>query len=523
MRKIIVAFALLFTMLAAAPAALAQQPVWTIESWEIEPETIVSGGQFDLTITFTNTGTSGADQVVVNIGPGGSFVGLGAGERWGHLGIGATNTTTLQVGVASGMTTGPYSVPVAFTYHGPYGGANQVYTAYVGVTVYGQAPPDSGRPQLVIDEAYADFAGDSDAFDLVLTLHNTGNRTATGITLNLQDNPAMAPAEGGSAIAVEEAIGVDETAEVRIPMVLGEGAADRVTQVITLECTSYGGATVSSQQSVPIELGLSVARRPRLLIDSYATDPESVGPGDTFTLTLNILNVGSTPAYQVFVRLGESAASLGPLAPVGSSNLRYMEDVEGNTVEPITFDMVVDGDAEAGPVTLDVALDYVDERGADYSETQTVSLLVATSPRLLIQFYNDLPDEILVGDSLDLPIEVINIGAQRLNVSTIEVTSDGLDIMVGETYVGPLDAGTSGVLEPTVTPTEDGVIEVAVNVSYLDDLQQPQTYTRTLYVTVAPAEEVESAAAEPGGPGPLQRIWRTILGFFGLATVEDAS
>ncbi len=523
MKKLIAMVSFVGIMLALAPAALAQQPVWTIETWETNPETIVSGGQFDLTITFTNTGTSGADQVVVNVGTGGSFVGLGPGERWGHLGIGATNTATLQVGVASGMTTGPYSVPVAFTYHGPYGGANQVYTAYVGVTVYGQAPPDSGRPQLVIDEAYADFAGDSDAFDLVLTLHNTGNRTATGITLNLQDNPAMAPAEGGSAIAVEEDIEVDETADVRIPMVLGEGAADRVTQVITLECTSYGGSTVSSQQSVPIELGLSVARRPRLLIDSYATDPESVGPGDNFTLTLNILNVGSTPAYQVFVRLGESAASLGPLAPVGSSNLRYMESVAGSTVEPIMFDMVVDGDAEAGPVTLDVALDYVDERGADYAETQTVSLLVATSPRLLIQFYDDLPDEIHAGDSLDLPIEVINIGAQRLNVSTIEVVSDGLEITLGEMYVGPLDAGTSGVLEPTVVPAEDGVVAVDVNVHYLDDLQQPQMVTHTLYVTVTPAEEAESEAPEQEGPGLLQRIWRTILGFFGLATVEDGS
>jgi len=182
---------------------------------------------------------------------------------------------------------------------------------------------------------------------------------------------------------------------------------------------------------------------------------------------------------------------------------------------------VVDGGAEAGPVTLDVALDYLDERGADYSETQTLSLLVATSPRLLIQFYDDLPDTIRVGDTIDLPVEVINIGAQRLNVSTIEVVSEGLDITSGEVYVGPLDAGTSGVLEPAVTPTEDGVIEVEVRVYYLDDLQQPQTYSYRLSITVEPPEVVEEVEAQ--GPGPLAQVWRTILGFFGLATMEDPS
>lgn len=523
MRKIFVIFPLLAIMLALAPAVLAQQPVWAIESWETDPEAIYSGGEFDLTITFTNTGTSGADQVVVNIGPSGSFVGLGPGERWGHLGIGATNTTTLQVGVASALTSGPYSVPVQFTYHGPYGGPNQVYTTYVGLTVYGSAPPDSGRPQLVIDEAYTEFTGSEDAFNLVLILHNTGNRTAINIALNLQDNPAMAPAEGGSAIAVEDDIEVDETAEVRIPMMLGEEAGNRVTQMITLEYANYSGSQFSSQQSVPLELGLPAAQRPRLLIDSYTTDPESVGPGNSFTLTLNILNVGSSPARQVFVRLGESAASLGPLAPIGSSNLRYMEGIDGNGVEAITFDMVVDGEAESGPVTLDVALDYTDERGADYAETQTLSLLVATSPRLLIQFYDDLPEDIGVGDTFDLPIEIINIGAQRLNVSIIEVTSESLDITFGEMYVGPLDDGTSGVLEPTVEPTEDGVVEIVVHVHYLDDLQQSQEYTHTLYITVDPVEEVEDEEAEQEGPGPLRRIWRAIMGFFGLAAMEDAS
>jgi hypothetical protein len=122
-----------------------------------------------------------------------------------------------------------------------------------------------------------------------------------------------------------------------------------------------------------------------------------------------------------------------------------------------------------------------------------------------------------VGVPLELPVEVTNIGRTLVNVSTLEMTSEQLEIQDGSLYLGPLDGGTSGSLEATGVAREGGTAEVQVAVHYLDDFEQPQVVTKTLTVeveepVVVPESTDEEDEKEQGFWDKLLRVLRGLVG-----------
>jgi hypothetical protein len=210
------------------------------------------------------------------------------------------------------------------------------------------------------------------------------------------------------------------------------------------------------------------------------------------------------------------------------------------------LDLLVDGSAESGLVPIDVSLTYDSVYGIEETETFTISLRVIATPHLNIDFYEDIPQPVTVGSTFDLPIEVINIGENSVNVSTIEAESDLLQITGGSLYLGQLDGGTSGTFSPSAEAMQAGTATVVVTVNYLDDFQQPQTITQRLSVEVeesssplqggngtgesssngtefTPPSGTQSGFPTGGRAGGRtmttgQRAINGVLGFFGLAT-----
>ena len=133
----------------------------------------------------------------------------------------------------------------------------------------------------------------------------------------------------------------------------------------------------------------------------------------------------------------------------------------------------------------------------------------------------------LVGQPLDLPIEVVNIGRSLVNISTISLSSSALSFENGSAYIGPLDGGTSGSLDGLAIPNEGGDVDVVVTVNYLDDFNQPQTFVQTLTVNVeepfVPDEETavspsDASEETPEDEGFLGTLWRFVRGMLGLGS-----
>ncbi len=548
----------LLMLFVLTPVAVQAQgyPAFNIDSWTIDKESLQYGDEFVLTLTFTNVGTFGANEVLVEIGESSVFTGLGTSPRFYEMGIGAQVTASIRVGIEDDIEGGYYNLPVEFTYHhSALGGSRMSDVRTIGVYIAGEPDEVSVSPKLIIEGTEV-IPGESGILLVNMTLHNIGTTTATDILINIDSsviedgNQVFSPAPGTSSVlAVEENIGVDEEIVATVELVVVSEPEGQVTQSFTLEYSDYNGGSYEDTLTVPILVGSSAA--PYLIIQNYQVSPEPLSPGSQLRLTLDVNNLGSGPAKEVSIRLGEDIEALDPLAPIGSSNVLYVEEIPAQSQTEIGFDLIVDGDAESGLVPIDVILRYDSAYGIETEETFTISLQIESKPSFYISLFQDVPEPLTVGSLFELPIQIVNIGDNSINVNTVEVKSDILKITDGSIYMGRLDSGTSGSILAQAEAVQPGTATVVIEINYLDDFQQPQIYTHLLTFeiqdngqgmpglngeaegeagVVGPGQEnlppgvmMDGMQGGPagGGAGQMtvgQRIWQGILGFFGLAT-----
>jgi len=501
------------------PSPVPGRPILTIRNYSVEPNRVVVGREFLVTVEIYNTGSRAGENTIVTF-PGGTFLPVGeTGHLLWQLHINHTAVVTQRMRVPSGLSSGSYDLQVNLSAN-DWEGNHYDYPQTIAVEVVGVGP---GRPQVVIEAARTEppVLGPGDAFSLTLQMANRGNRTATQVAVGAASADLAVPASGSNVIALEH-IGIDQVVTATLPLVLGEVTqAGRLSLDIALDYSDYNGGPYSDRQSVGLEASTALADRPQLIVASYRTAPEDPAPGDTLTLTLEVSNVGGGEAQRLTLTLGgEGGSGLEPFAPLDSSNVKFVPRLPaGDTVE-VTQRFVVDGGADAGAYGLPMTLAFDDDRGTRHSDSQLISLLVRRRPHVQIGFYR--PVEVATVDvQFELPVEVTNIGRTLVNVSTLEVTSQQLEISEGSVYLGPLDGGTSGSVEATAVAQEGGAAEVLVSVHYLDDFEQPQVVTKTLMVEVETPVEISDETGEElqdQEAGFWDKVLRFLRGLLGLGS-----
>lgn len=549
-----------------------------LEAKGLAPQTFIHSLQVTSTATITPTATIGATPTstvtltptatitptstpfpqirVTTIEPrristetGGTLSVFGSGFTSGTVirvvGIGIIPTTyingeAITGDLVPGLPTGQYDVQVGL---GNLDGPNVVVED--ALTIFGPTPtpvptvtptptPTAayvfGQPQLAIESASTDPAllPPGETFELTFAAANLGNWTAVDVAFELQSTDIAVPS-AGSNVRILPRIGVEETITVTMSLVL-RAEAPEGPQNLTFNVNYFdlSGQPYNTVQSV----GLTIADvtptptpgpdQPRLVLTTYNVEPEgALQPGSIFDLIITLTNVGVVDADNVIVTLGGSGGEqLQPFALVNAGNVRFVDTIAaGDTVE-IRQAMLVAGTADAGVYNLPIALGSAE---LPEPETQVINLLVERPPLLQVDYYRGV-DGGLVGQPLELPVEVVNISRSLINVSTLSVNSPQMEMSNNSIYVGPLDGGTSGSLDAVGIPQEAGTLDVVVAVDYLDDFNQAQTFERTLTVEVEgleeepPPEEDAPPGEEPLEQGFLDLLWRFIRGLLGLGS-----
>jgi len=489
------------------------RPVLAIRNFSVSPARPVVGREFLVAVEVYNTGSRGAENTMV-VFPGGTFVPVGeTGHLFGLLHINHTIVVTQVMRVPSGMASGSYPLQIDLSAN-DWEGNHFEFPESIAVEVIGVG---HGRPQLVVESAWTEpeLLRPGDSFDLMLELANRGDRTATDVLVGTA-SPDLALPAGGSNVVATESVGINNTTLVTLPLVLADvTTAGRLNLDLSLEYSDYTGGGYNAHQSVGLEVETALEDRPQLLIESYATEPSPVGPGDVFTLTLELRNVGGGDAQRLTLALGGSDGSaLGVFAPLNSGNVQFVPHVSAGEAAVVDKQLVVNASAESEAYTLPVALSYDDDRGTRHEDSQLISLIVRRQPHLQIGFYRSV-GPVVVGEPFDLPIEVTNVGRNLLNVSTLAVSGDKLEIEGGSIYLGPLDGGTAGSLEAIAVAEQGGEIEVLVTVNYLDEFEQPQAVTETLTIQVEEPEIPDEALVSEGvgAEGEEETFWDKVLRF----------
>ena len=320
------------------------------------------------------------------------------------------------------------------------------------------------------------------------------------------------------------------------------------TESFTLNIRVSGGGGVAFATSTPTGVKSS-----QLVITSYATSVDPLQPGEQFTLTMTVQNNGNVGAQRVTMIVGGGSSSgtsdggtpqpggvsggsgeFTNFAPVGASNVQTLGDLpEGGAVQA-RQDLIVNVSTNPGAYPMKVTFSYLNSKGETVNDEQVITLLVYSLPTVDISFYRP-PDPFFVGQPGALPIQVVNLGKRLAVLGTMKITPESGMIENGTSLIGSLDAGGYFTLDAMVIPEQSGPMTLNVTIDYTDDFNQARTINRTLEIEVMEGfeEPIIEPGMEGGGggevfPSPIeettfQKIWRFVLGFFGLDSAPPSN
>ena len=318
------------------------------------------------------------------------------------------------------------------------------------------------------------------------------------------------------------------------------------SEKFTLNISIAGGGFVSASTSTPTGVKSS-----QLVITSYRASIDPLQPGEQFDLAMTVQNTGNVPAHRVtmIVGGGSSGGTGGEtpqpggvsggsgeftnFAPVGASNVQTLGDLPAGDMIQASQSLIVNVSTNPGAYPMKVTFSYLNDKNEVINDEQVITLLVYGLPNVDVSFYRP-PDPFFVGQPGALPLQVVNIGKRLAVLGTMKVTSKDGFIENGTSLIGSLDQGGYFTLDSVFIPEQPGTMTLDVTIDYTDDFNQPRTITRTLEVEVmeafiepTPDPSVIGGEGEPmpipGEENALQKVWRFILGLFGLDSAPPSN
>lgn len=226
------------------------------------------------------------------------------------------------------------------------------------------APTALPQARLLVEKIATDpqdvTAGQS--FELVFTIRNTSARQYVQnirATINVQDD-ALLPLSGSNTVYIDR-IDADSTVELRYPVTSSLSVPETAMKVDVL--FEYEDQAVTAQ-SASQTLNVKVAQLQRIKVDDPITDSMSPTEGDSYGISLQVINEGRTTLYNVTVTARSDREEL--LLPA-SYYLGNMESGSSKKAELSVTPLV------SGQYELELEVSYEDGLGKLYTESRPVS------------------------------------------------------------------------------------------------------------------------------------------------------
>lgn len=236
-----------------------------------------------------------------------------------------------------------------------------------------------------------------------------------------------------------------------------------------------GGESV--RQPIPVNVNTQVALLKKPAIIAYKTLPDSVNPGDDFSVRVILENNGLSRADEIVVSVNASSRTIAPKTP---GNYYFERLFKG---ENITLDMnfATDKNAPLGLSTVLLAISYANADGTFNRQTETLGIPIKGKATIGIASLSTDPVRIQQGDPLTLIIRLENTGTD--NANSVKASID-LPMSGGkDAYVGKIEPNSDAPAVFSLQAGEPGNIAYNLTVEYQDDYGM-HSNTETLTMTV---------------------------------------
>ncbi|MDI9476149.1 MAG: COG1361 S-layer family protein [Natronincolaceae bacterium] len=342
-------------------------------------------------------------------------------------------------------------------------------------------------------------------FKIKFDLKNNGVGEAKNIKISLEMDKEIIP-KSPSIIKLQK-INANETKPLEFTLSSTSEATTK-NYPISINIEYEDDAKENEKQILNQYVGVYVEKEgegsssiPKIIIDQYSFNPHIVKAGENFDLNVSFLNTNRSKAVQnikVFLTVDEETQKSGSVfTPVNSSNTFYIDYITPKS--RVEKDIVMYTVPDAGPktYTIRVNLEYEDLDGNQYNPVEFIGIPVVQQTKLETTDIN-LPPEAFVGEMIPISFELYNMGKVTLNNLMIRMEGN-FQTEDANYFVGNFDAGNTEYYETMITPTEPGLLEGNIILSYEDSNGETVEITKnfSLNVMEAPTEEFP-----PEGPNP---------------------
>lgn len=234
---------------------------------------------------------------------------------------------------------------------------------------------------------------------------------------------------------------------------------------------------------------------PRIIIDYYDFGSDYVHAGQSFPLFLSLLNTNENKSIK---NLKVSLNSEGGIfSPVGSSNSFFVADLPPQEHADKTITFKCKPSAENQTHNITATLDYQDESGNKYTETEIISIPVTQQLQLTTSEVI-IPDQVFAGMPIAITLDFYNTG--RGVIRNLMITTQGdFEIQNGDIFIGNLEAGKKDYYDVTVIPPQEGKVSGVIRLEYDDEIGGHYQMEKPFTLTVMAAQE---PPMEPGNMEP---------------------
>lgn len=525
------------------PTPIPGEPSLLVRNYTVSPREVAPGGTVTLNVEIINQGSRTAQGIAVGVEPGSSFVPSPgqAAALLPDIPPGSLTTVTLQAAATTDASTGPNTVNLTLTYRDFEGGS---YSSSAELTVNVQRVERASQVTLARYRVDPNPVVPGESVAVEVLLANTGNTIAAQVLFRINDGVLLAGPQGDSFPVGSIAPG--SSASITVPLVVG-GEANPGPQPQAYTITYLqDGETVQVTGSITLPVARVTAPTPLFLLQSYALDKDNLQPGDRFTMTMNLENIGDAAASELLVTFGTVSSTPGDssgdngsanrttpstnFAPLGTGGSIYIGTLDAGGTVAIDQAFIINGSLESGIYNLPITLRYLKPDGESGRDELSASVVVLVPPRLRIVPASSIPDVLNTGEPLDLALDVVNTGPNDVNLTFARFEVEGGDILSGdETYVGTLRPNDDTTLEASIIPLDPGVMNITLSLSYLDDLNQERVITERYTLVVMdppppperpdiPDRPIITPEPVQPPPDPGELLGRILLGLLGLGS-----
>jgi len=319
-------------------------------------------------------------------------------------------------------------------------------------------------------------------FDLWLRVENLGRTEAENVKVTFMPRGPFT-IHGAKEKIIGE-LGSRQSAVVKFENIKVADTAVEGENELEFDINMGGGYQLST-----ITSGITVeVRTVEPLFDiTVSSEPEKIPQGGVATIDISLKNKDTSLLKDISVELDLP----DELIPVGSTVIKKIQKVNPGGEETLSYTITALGDATSKAYSIPLTVAYSDETGYNYSQSDTMGLLVGVEPDYYINLEES--DTFRKGTKGEVVLSISNTGPADIKFLTIELAeSDDIVILSNsKTYIGNLEPDDYETAEFDIYVKESGKIPLHVNLEYRDNYNMKQITSHTVMLKSYTSSELK--------------------------------